>query len=134
MKKEHLFSSWRQLRVSSDAPLNVVVALSVSTQVNGVWVHMDVHEVIDYLALDVVLHSVHQKTLAHVYNLDKREVPAGALDEMFAQFRHLLLYLLITASYDNIAICLKLQRRENSAIFLSYQLFVNLLLVIVIRI
>lgn len=51
---------------------------------------MDVHEVIDYLALDVILHSVHQKTLAHIYNLDKREVPAGALEEMSGKHRHLV--------------------------------------------
>lgn len=53
-----------------------MVALSVPTQVDGVRVHMDVHEVVDNLTLDVVLHPVHQETSAHVHHLDERQVPA----------------------------------------------------------
>lgn len=75
--QSHLFPSRRKLGVSSDAAFNVVVALSVATQVDGVRVHIDVHEVVDNLTLDVVLHPVHQKTSAHVHHLDKRQVPAG---------------------------------------------------------
>lgn len=80
MKKSchsYLFTSGRQLRVSSDAALDVVVALSVSTQVDGVRVHVNVHEVVDNFALDVVLYPVDQKTSAHVHHLDERQVPAG---------------------------------------------------------
>lgn len=55
-----------------------MVALSVATQVDGVRVHVDVHEVVDNLTLDVVLHPVHQKTPAHVDHLDKRQVPAAS--------------------------------------------------------
>lgn len=55
-----------------------MVALPVSTQVDGVGVHVDVHEVVNDLALNVVLHPVHQETLSDVDNLDKGEVPAGA--------------------------------------------------------
>lgn len=78
VQKSYLFPTRGKFRISSDASFNIVFALSVSTQVDGVRVHMDVHEVVDDLALDVVLHPVHQKTLAHVYNLDKRKVPANA--------------------------------------------------------
>lgn len=68
----HLLPSRGKFRVSSDAAFHVVVALPVPTQVDGVRVHMDVHEVVDNLALDVVLHAVHQETAAHVHHLDKR--------------------------------------------------------------
>lgn len=67
-----------EFSVSSDAAFNIVFALSVPTQVDGVGVHVDVHEVVDNLALDVVLHPVHQETLSHVHNLYKRKVPAEA--------------------------------------------------------
>lgn len=78
VQKSYLFPTRGKFRISSDASFNVVFALSVPTQVNGVRVHMDVHEVVDDLALDVVLNPVHQKTLAHIYNLDKWKVPADA--------------------------------------------------------
>ena len=55
----YLFPPRRKFSISTNASLDVVVALSVSTQVDGVRVHMDVHEVVDYFALDVVLHPVH---------------------------------------------------------------------------
>lgn len=77
-KVSYLFPPRRKFRIPSDASLDVVVALPVSTQVDGVGVHVDVHEVVNYLALNVVLHPVHQKTLSHVDNLDEREVPVGA--------------------------------------------------------
>ena len=66
-----------KLEVHPDAALHVVVTLSVAAQVDGVRVHVDVHQVVLDLALDVVLHPVHQETPAHVYHLDKRQVPAG---------------------------------------------------------
>lgn len=55
-----------------------MVALSVPAQVDGVRVHVDVHEVVDDLTLDVVLHPVHQETPAHIHHLDERKVPACA--------------------------------------------------------
>lgn len=70
-QQSNLFPSRGKFRISTDAPFDIVVALSVPTQVDGVRVHVDVHEVVDNFALDVVLHPVHQKTPAHVYNLDK---------------------------------------------------------------
>ncbi len=59
-----------------------MVALSVPTQVDGVRVHVDVHEVVDNLALDVVLYPVHQKPPAHIHHLNKRQVPAGARETL----------------------------------------------------
>lgn len=70
-RRSHLFPLGRKFRVSSNAALHVVVALSVPAQVDGVRVHMDVHKVVDNLTLDVVLHSVDQETAAHVHHLDK---------------------------------------------------------------
>ena len=43
--------------------------------VDGARVDVDIHEVVDDLALDVVLDFVHEKSLAHVYHLDERKIP-----------------------------------------------------------
>lgn len=75
MTVEHLSPSARQFRVPPDAPLLVVMGLSVSAEVDGVGVNMDVHEVVDDLTLDVILHPVHQETPADVDDLDERQVP-----------------------------------------------------------
>jgi len=74
---KHLLSSLRQLRVASDAFLQIVLALSVPTQVNGMGVYGDVHEVVDYLTLDIVLNPVDQKTAADIDDLDEGQAPAG---------------------------------------------------------
>lgn len=73
---EHLSPSLRQLRVPPDASLHVVLALSVATQVDGVGVHVDVHEVVHDFTLDVVLHLVDQETTADVDDLDEGAAPA----------------------------------------------------------
>lgn len=57
-RKKHLFPFVGELRVAPYASFHIVMALSVSTQVDGVGVDVDVHEVVDYLALDVILHPV----------------------------------------------------------------------------
>lgn len=49
---------------------------------------MDIHEVVHYLALDVVLDSVDQKSLAHIHHLDKRKIP-GAKKENSPRVRSL---------------------------------------------
>lgn len=49
-------------------------ALSVPAQVDGVRMHEDVHEVVDDLALDVVLNTVHQKPTTHVYHLNEGQI------------------------------------------------------------
>lgn len=53
------------------------MALSVPAEVDGVGVYVDVHEVVDYFTLDVVLHPVDQKPTANVDDLNERQVPAG---------------------------------------------------------
>lgn len=45
------------------------------TEVDGMGVYVDVHEVVDNFTLDVVLHPVDQETLADIYGLDKGQVP-----------------------------------------------------------
>lgn len=74
---KHLFPSIRQFRVSPDASLLVVMALSVPTEVDGMGVYVDVHEVVDYFTLDVVLHPIDQETTADIDDLDEGQVPAG---------------------------------------------------------
>lgn len=73
----HLFPSLRQLSVSADASLHVMMALSVPTEVDGVGVHVDVHEVVDDFTLDVVLHPVDQETSADIDDLNEGQVPVG---------------------------------------------------------
>lgn len=51
------------------------MALSVSAEVDGVGVDVDVHEVVDYLTLNVILHPVDQETTANVDDLDEGQVP-----------------------------------------------------------
>lgn len=72
----YLFPVIGQSRVAPDQTLHVVFTLSVTAEVDGVFVHMDVHQVIHDLALDVILHAVHQETLAYIDHLDE-----GALSE-----------------------------------------------------
>lgn len=68
----HLLSSWGEFGVPSNAPLHVVVALTMPAQVDGVGVHMDVHEVVHNLTLDVVLYTVHQELPTHIHHFDER--------------------------------------------------------------
>lgn len=67
----YLFSPWGELRVASDTALHVVIALSMPAQVERVRVHLNVHKVVHYPTLDVVLHPVHQEAPAHILHLDK---------------------------------------------------------------
>lgn len=73
----HLLPSARQFRVSPDAALLVVMALAVPAKVDGVGVHVDVHEVVDNFTLDVILHPVDQETAADVDDLDEGQAPVG---------------------------------------------------------
>lgn len=47
------------------------------TEVDGVGVHMDVHEVVHDFTLDVVLHPVDQETTSNVDDLDEGQIPEG---------------------------------------------------------
>lgn len=73
----HLFPSGRQARVSSNPPLDVEVALAVATQVDGARCDVDVHQVVDDSALDVVEDAVHQVAPAHVHDLNVGQIPGA---------------------------------------------------------
>lgn len=75
MTNTHLFSSARQARVSSNPTLDVEVALTVTTQVDGAWCDVDVHQVVDDSALDVVEDAVDQVTAAYVHDLNVGQIP-----------------------------------------------------------
>lgn len=47
----------------------------MAAQVDGPGRDVDVHEIVDYPALNVVLDAVHQEPTAHVENLDVGELP-----------------------------------------------------------
>ena len=93
----HLLAARRELRVAPDAALQVVAALAVATQVDGVGVDVDVHEVVHDLALDVVLHPVHQEAPAHIDHLDERAVP---VESQHYDIVHTYLYTLESSSLE----------------------------------
>lgn len=74
----HLFASGRETRVSANPTLDVELALTVAAQVDGARRDVNVHEVVDDPALDVVQHSVDQVPLAHVHDFDVGEIPEGS--------------------------------------------------------
>lgn len=71
----YLFAPWRQPRVSSNLTLDVELAFSVATQVDGARRDVDVHEVVDDAALYVVQHSVDQVALAYIHDFDEGKIP-----------------------------------------------------------
>lgn len=77
----HLLPSARQFRVPADAALLVVMALAVTAEVDGVGVHVDVHEVVDNFTLDVILHPVDQETAADIDDLDEGQAPVCREDK-----------------------------------------------------
>lgn len=76
----YLFASGRETRVSADSTLDVELALTVAAQVDGARRDVNVHEVVDDPALDVVQHSVDQVPLAHVHDFDVGEIPEEPTD------------------------------------------------------
>lgn len=71
----YLFASWSEARVSSDASLDVELALAMAAQVDGARRDVDVHEVVDDPALDMVQHPVHQIALTHIHDFNVGEIP-----------------------------------------------------------
>lgn len=69
-----LFPPGRQAGVASDASLDVEIALAMTTEVDGAWSDVDIHEVVDDSALDVVNNAVHQVSTAHIHDLYVRHV------------------------------------------------------------
>lgn len=53
------------------------MALSVLADVDGVRVHVDVHEVVDNFTLNVILHPVDQEPTADIDDLNKGQASAS---------------------------------------------------------
>lgn len=83
----------RQPRVSPDAAHEVELALAVATQVDGPGCHVDVHEVVDDPALDVVLDPINQVPAAHVEDLDVGQVPARSCRLQNLKLERLCLFM-----------------------------------------
>lgn len=77
----HLFSPGRQARVSSNASLDVKVTLTMATEVDGAWSDVDIHQVVDNSALDVVNNTVHHVPTAHIHDLYVRHVAESRAEE-----------------------------------------------------
>lgn len=71
----HLFTTGRQAWIPSDATSDVEVALSMATEVDGAWCDVDVHQIINDSALNVVEDAVHQIPLTHVHYLNVWQLP-----------------------------------------------------------
>lgn len=67
----------REACVTAQPPLQVVSALSMSAQVDGSGLDVDVHQVVHNLTLDVVLDAVDEVAPSHVYHLNEGEIPGG---------------------------------------------------------
>lgn len=52
------------------------------TQVDGSWLDMDVHQVVDDLTLDVILDPVDEVLPTHVYHFDEGKIPVGRANEV----------------------------------------------------
>jgi len=71
----YFFPPDRQSRVPSYSPFQIEFAFSMSTEVDWPRSHMDVHEVVDNSALDVIHYSVHKVTPSNVHNFNVRKIP-----------------------------------------------------------
>lgn len=71
----YLFPSRREARVSTDSAVDVELALAVAAQIDGARRDVNVHEVVDDPALDVVQHPVDQVALTHVHDFNEGEIP-----------------------------------------------------------
>lgn len=71
----HLLAPVGEARVPSNPALEVELALPVPAEVNGAGLDVDVHQVINNPALDVILNPVDQEPPAHVDDFDERKFP-----------------------------------------------------------
>ena len=67
----------REAGVPPEPSLQVIGALSVPTQVDGSGLDVDVHQVVDDPALDVILDPVDEEPPADIDHLDEGEIPEG---------------------------------------------------------
>ncbi len=73
----YLFASGCETRVSSNATLDIKLALTMAAQVDGARCDVNVHEVVDDPALDVIQHPVDHVPLTHIHDFDVGEIPEG---------------------------------------------------------
>lgn len=77
----HLLAPVGEARVASNLPLEVELALAVPTEIDGAGLDMDVHQVVNDPALDVILNPVDQESPANIDDLDERKLPRKSKDE-----------------------------------------------------
>lgn len=76
----YLFAMRREASVTPHPSLQIVRALPVPTQVDGSGLDVDVHQVVNDLALNVILDAVDEKTATHIDYLDEGEIPGRRQD------------------------------------------------------
>lgn len=76
----YLFAMRREASVTPHPSLQIVRALPVPTQVDGSGLDVDVHQVVNDLALNVILDAVDEKTATHIDYLDEWEIPGRRQD------------------------------------------------------
>lgn len=71
----YLLAPVGEARVTTNLPLEIELTLTMPTQVNGAGLDMDVHQVVNDPALDVILDPVDQEPPANVDDFDERKLP-----------------------------------------------------------
>lgn len=73
--KSHLIALCRKAGVSSNAAQQIQLTLPVPAEVDGARCNVNVHEVVHYTALDMVLNLVHKISRAHIEDLNVGYIP-----------------------------------------------------------
>lgn len=81
----HLLAPVGEARVPSNPALEVELALPMSTEVNGAGLDVDVHQVINNPALDVILNPVDQEPPANIDDFDERKFPGDRQTDSHSQ-------------------------------------------------
>lgn len=82
----YFFPPDRQSGISSYSPLQVEFTFSMPTEVDWPRSHMDIHEVVDDPALDVIHYSVHKVTPSDIHNFNIRKIPFTSKQKRFIRF------------------------------------------------
>lgn len=78
----YLLAPVGEARVTSNLPLEVELAFTMPTEINGAGLDMDVHQVVNDPALDVILNPVDQEPPANIDDLDERKLPRKSTARM----------------------------------------------------
>lgn len=78
----YLLAPVGEARVTSNLPLEVGLALAVPTEINGAGLDMNVHQVVNDPALDVILNPVDQESPANIDDFDERKLPRKSTARM----------------------------------------------------